>query len=546
MKRSFIIYALLLLCMFGCVKNDDVQKETNWYESDQTVIIRERDPNYPFTDYSPKPTTCDLHIHDYGSGDLSFKDFLGRSFRTEYYPFESTRNLGYPVIDLDSFLKDYRYMYQSVPVKESSTSYISYADFERYETKSTMKNVINSGFQLNCLLFKIGTKKKYTETFKLSLSGSNECAYGELNIKFCDRKYELFIPNNMKNILFTKYLHPDFVRQVYYSTPVELMKNYGGFILTKFMSGGKAVALFKSTYALTTSETERENGMDREISASIVSESSDDDSKDDPVSSEMQLGVGRTTEQFESRSKIFSEMRFSVCTIGGLSPYTQFTVAKELCAPVIDLSGWSTSLGYEANLAIAELIDDSLIPIVEAIEEENIREQMIKLYTSDITFQQQAFKEPTIVFAHRKIYGGNQYYTDLRTRYNDIILLKTLFVPDSNPMNYYEEEIARLDNIFPHLAIEYSPTLGAIFPESMRSDENSEFDTSVMTKYVDPVSGKTYLLTQEMQTGEYLAYTVYDNTIAGDYGLTEFISSLPIADVTDVSEIRSKYRIIAL
>jgi len=113
-------------------------------------------------------------------------------------------------------------------------------------------------------------------------------------------------------------------------------------------------------------------------------------------------------------------------------------------------------------------------------------------------------------------------------------------------MNYYDEEIARLDNIFPHLAIEYSPTLGAIFPESMRRDENSEFDISVMSKYVDPVSGKTYLLTQEKQTGAYLAYTVYDNTIAGDYGLTEFIASLPIADVTDISEIRSKYRIIAL
>jgi len=391
--------------MFGCVKNDEVQKETNWYESDQTVIIRERDPNYPFTDYSAMPKTCDLQINDLGSGDLSFKDFLGRSFRTEYYPFESARNLGYPVIDLDSFLKDYRYMYQSVPVKESSTSYIYYADFERYETKSTMKNVINSGFQLNCLLFKIGTKKKYTELFSQVSVTKKYYTYGEVNITFSDRKYELFIPNNMKDILFVKYLHPNFVRQIYYNTPVELMKNYGGFILTKFMSGGKAVALFVGESASEESTIQRENGMDKEMSASIISEGSDDSKKDSDDNANIQLGIGRNTASFQTESHEFTSMRFSVCTIGGLSPHYKFTVAKELCAPVIDLSGWSTSLGYEANLAIAELIDDSLIPIVEAIEEENIRNQMIKLYTSDITLEQQVFEEPTIVFSYRRIYG---------------------------------------------------------------------------------------------------------------------------------------------
>lgn len=546
MKKIHLLLALALAGLIGCDKDSKITETHNLYESDKVVVIRERDPDYPFTDYSAMPTTCN-NIHVVPTGELNFKDFLGRSFKTEYYPFESARNIGFPVIALDKFLNDYKFMYQSVPIKESNISYYSFADFERYETKSKIQNIVNKGFQLNCLLFKIGTKKKYTEIFKLSLSNANECAYGELNIKFCDRKYELFIPNNMKDILFSKYLHSDFIRQTYYSTPLELMKNYGGFILTKFMSGGKAIAMFKSEKATATSETERETGMDSEISASIISKSSDNnDSNDDPTSADIQLGIGRTTEKFESISSTFSKMQFSVCTIGGLSPYTQFTVAKELCAPVINLSGWSNSLGYETNLAIAELIDDSLIPIVEAIEEENIREQMIKLYSSDITLTSQSFEEPTIVFSYRRIYGGTQYYTDLRTRYNNLILLRTLFVPDSDPMQYYDEEIARLDNIFPHLAIEYSPTLGAIFPESFRHEETSQFDTSLMSKYVDPESGKTYLLTQETLTGEKLAYTVYDRTIINDYGLAELIESLPVANINDKMEIRASYRIIAL
>lgn len=545
MKKIHLFLALALPFLAGCDKGDEIAETHNLYESNKVVVLRERDPNYPFTDYSAIPTTCN-NIHVVPTGELNFKDFLGRSFKTEYYPFESARNIGFPVIDLDKFLNDYKFMYQSVPIKESNISYYSFADFERYETKSKIQNIVNKGFQLNCLLFKIGTKKKYTEIFKLSLSNANECAYGELNIKFCDRKYELFIPNNMKDILFSKYLHSDFIRQTYYSTPSELMKNYGGFILTKFMSGGKAIAMFKSEKATVTSETERETGMDSEISASIISKSSDNnDSNDDPTSADIQLGIGRTTEEFNTTSYIFNDMRFSVCTIGGLSPYTQFTVAKELCAPVINLSGWSNSLGYETNLAIAELVDDSLIPIVEAIEEENIREQMIKLYSSDIT-SAKSFEEPTIALSYRRLHSGVQYYTDLRTRYNDCILLRTLFVPNGDTYQYFDEETARLDKIFPHLAIELVPTLAVMNPDSYRSDETSQFDTSIMSKYIDPKTGKTYLLTQETLTGEKLAYTLYDNTIINDYGLAELIESLPIADITDKMEIRASYRIIAL
>lgn len=67
-----------------------------------------------------------------------------------------------------------------------------------------------------------------------------------------------------------------------------------------------------------------------------------------------------------------------------------------------------------------------------------------------------------------------------------------------------------------------------------------------MRRYVDPLTGKTYLLTHDDVSGELIGYTLFDSRIINDYGLAELIASLPEADVSGVAEIRKKYRLIAL
>lgn len=70
----------------------------------------------------------------------------------------------------------------------------------------------------------------------------------------------------------------------------------------------------------------------------------------------------------------FQNIKFSLRTLGGLPAYSQFTVPKDINSLVFDISTWSRSLENSSNLTIAELTEESLIPISDLIEEDNLKQ----------------------------------------------------------------------------------------------------------------------------------------------------------------------------
>lgn len=76
-------------------------------------------------------------------------DLIGRSYKLEFYPFENTQNLGFPVIDMGKYTTAHPSYYQSVPIKESYSEYESFSGIERYETKIQKTKTVSTGAQLD-------------------------------------------------------------------------------------------------------------------------------------------------------------------------------------------------------------------------------------------------------------------------------------------------------------------------------------------------------------------------------------------------------------
>ena len=76
--------------------------------------------------------------------------------------------------------------------------------------------------------------------------------------------------------------------------------------------------------------------------------------------------------------------------------------------------------------------------------------------------------------------------------------------------------------------------------------ETYRFSINGMTKFTDTKTGKIYLLTTVPETGEKLAYTLYDSNVINDYIFAPLINSLPINNNVTLKSIRKQYYLIAL
>lgn len=542
-KTIFILLSVLV----SCTNNGELDiKERDDFESMSKVFVyQERDKDYPLTDYRGiKSRFNDARAIT----ELSFKDFIGCSFKLDFYPYENAQNLGFPVINVEQYLSDHPTWYHAVPVKDGSTNYYSYTDFERYEVKTNKTKTVKSGFKLDFKIFSIGSSNTYKETFKSSDVEEKQRVFGELSVKFYDKKYELMIPDYVD---LEKYVCVDFKNQLYHGSIDELMKNYGGFVLTKFLSGGQAIALYNGLYKSNIHEEEkiRENSMDSEINVSYSLEDSPK-TRDLNNTPSQSLYIGKKPNQALSFTNKFQELQFSIRTLGGIPAYSQFSLPKDINSVVMDLSAWCASLSDEKNLTIAELIEDSFIPISDFIEEDNLKESLYRIYKMGTNTNIEFLKEPkiSVQLLYKLPYEAmGQYETRLMTRYGEHIVLKrtkfSLYDDYDDVVESMKKEAARISTIFPYLKTEIRLDTGDI---GYLLDDINQFDIDNMKKYVDPENGKVYILTNEEFDGRKRAYTLYDENVINDYTLKEIINHLPIDNTIDRKTIIDKYYKMAL
>lgn len=542
--KTIVPVALVCVISAGCSRSETTTDFRSDLYNGKTVVLQERSDDYPRTDYGKLKETLKAPVTR--ANDMTISDFIGYSYGVKDYPLANSMNIGLPVIDIDAFLADNDDYYKNVPIKDGGIEFNSFYGFSRYELKMQSTKVVNASAQLDFKIFKIGAESSYTETFSLEETDKKTKVFGELNIKYSDTKYELPITSYIKEEIKNNYLAKSFMQNLHYITPDEFLDVYGGFVLTSFISGGQAVAMYEADYKESTSE--QTSAEDIENSFNVAISNSVDTTTDDEGQS-ITVGNGNKGDDESSTATGFADVAFSLRTLGGIPAYSQFTVPQSLDDVAFDLSSWSQSLASENNLTIVELPEKSLVPIIDFVEEENLRNHLMPYYEEGLSDNpMMSFPEPYIMLQLGLNWDYMMLSADayLVTRYGDVLLCESYLLSGNLDECIAEVETA-IKSSYPYIRIEEriendANTRSAV---SVPTEYNNcEFKLSEMRKIVDPNTEKIYLL-RETPAGNKYAFTIYEGVV-NDYTFQDVFETIPVADDVTLNEVRNEYQLIAL
>lgn len=529
MEKWLLALFIGIMIFASCNKNE----ESLIFKQENYTILKERDPNYPWIPYQKSTLSRATPTI------IGLKDCMGRSLKCNTFPIENIENLGYPVIDMDKFTKDYPTYFTSWRLGNESAESFSFANFDRFIENSNIKKNVSNGFSLNLGIFKLGHKKKMSEIFSTSLIENNQCVFGMLNILVKDSCYNLLLSSNIKNKIITNYLHPMFREELYNTSPSEFFSNYGGFVLSNYITGGKALGFYCGIYKQSETSETKEHNMNKEISGSFGF-------KKDSISGSW--GFGKNFANGNSSTNTFSSLQTSIQTIGGASGSTAISIPQDINTINVDLSEWMKSLKDSKNNSIISVLENGLIPITDFIVEENLKDAFLDIYKNGVT-NITSMQEPYILFSQGEgTLSGVTWYIYLITRFGDQILLRTRF---ANPWNNFPEsiqdELQRISNIF-GLKIVQDLNLdgfdGAVSGPSY--DEEIPFDAFAennMTKFIDENNGVIYLLYTDENNK--FAYSIHYDKIIDEYVMRNFVDRLTLANI-NMSTLLKEYKIKAL
>lgn len=521
----------------------------------KTVTICERDPDIHLTDY--QTLREDIMSRAKSAVELTTEDFIGCSYKTAYYPIEDANNIGFPVIDIKKYTEDYPERLIKVPINQSFATSYSYADFDRMTEKTDMSSKLTIGSSSNILkVFSHSSETTFNDVFSSYSFNSQRTVYGESTISYYADRYALSLPQGLYGRITGNYLTDTFLEYLYSSSPEQLFNTYGCFALTQFISGANATALFTANEKSNTSATLRESHMDNLISASV--------GLGDLFSVGVSFGNSESQSSGDTIAHNFSDNAFSVHTYGGTAAYNQFTPPKDVNDAFFDLSSWCKSLLDEETHTIANIPENSLIPLYELIEEDNLKERLHNIMELGYA-DNKSLQEPYIHIGRWKIYTRIsdlktvlEISSFLSTRYGDNLELSYCeFTPHSNIdiERFIAYESNRIKKQFPGLKIIVdeipditNPESGTIFLPiiSFPIDTSAaDINLNLMKKYIDPASGKLYLLPDENNSSD-IVYTVYNDATLNDYTIKNKIENMESVTGIDLDAMREAYRIIAL
>lgn len=522
---------LLFLCMIAfisCNEEQDLDLSVNQNDAGKEIVLKERDSRYPLilSQKKTKPRNTK------SIPTLSFSDYLGRSFTCNHLPLGDPEDIKIQVINTEKLMRDYPSYFWKNEIGKGEAQSFAYTGFDRYtENSSTTKKINNAGFTLNLGLFSLGAHKTMTEVFTTSKVEESKRIFGELNIQIRDASYYMQTSSNIIKKIKMDYLTEDFKEELYNLTPSEFFNNYGGFVLSSFITGGRATALYTGIYRNNESTETKEKNMNTDISASYGFKFQKD--KDGNVSAEG--GIGKDYSHATTSTNKIEAMETSVKTIGGSPFFSNFSIPTSVDNVDVNLSQWVSSLNDKSTHKIIDIADEGLIPLSDILLEQNLKDLFVKYYTHGVN-KIERLHEPcikTIVFP--TLPPIHDVCTYLYTRFGDYILIRVTRVHGAVINSTINEQINYLTQYLGLKAVqEYK-------------QPNSEFTLGNipfldMKKYVNQNDKITYLLFTSNNT-QY-AFSIYNKTIQNNYAFKDFINNL--SEIQINPEDLFNYTIIAL
>lgn len=507
---------ILFVGFLFVISCSNIEENVNMNLDKGEIVLKERDPNCPLI-LSQKKTTKSLN-----KSSLSFKDHLGFSYKVENLPLGSAEDMGFRVIDIDKLEKDNVASVNNIRIGTGDASSFAYSNFDRFVHNSKVNELIETGFSFSLGLFSIGNTKKVEEIFTTSLTSEQTSVFGELNIEIKDSKYTLQTSTSIIDKIKLDYLDKIFVDELYNTHPSELFKNYGGFVLKSFITGGRATALYIGSHQSNESSEIKERNMRTDMNASYGFDYKDKDGK---ITGN--LGIGGDNYNATETSKKIDRLQTSIKTIGGSLGSTSFTIPKNISNMNIDLSGWLSSLNDKTSHSIISISDKGLIPLSDFFIEQNFKLDFSSYYKKGVT-DIKKLVEPYICILDIVSGPYHTLYPCIITRYGDCVCLKLKAINlTSGVMEVVESLKNELSQQFGMKIIYKASTAPNPFPVPGFKYFLTPviYDFNKVQKYVDVNTNIIYLLDGEN------GVSIHNDYILDTYGLRNYVNALPVKDM---------------
>ena len=541
MKKNYCLSILMkrfvLLALLGITSctNEEIEKESLIVDLSKngTRVLVERDPSCPLI-LSQKSN--DKNTKSASSrAALQLKDYLGYSYKQKTLPVGNAENIIYPVLDLDKIKKDYPSYVTEKGIGIASATSFSYSDFSRYTENSKTSKKVKGGASLNLGLFSIGAKRSMEEIFTSSSVNELNSIFGELNVTIKGSVFTLQNSSNIMNKIKLDYQHSTFADDLYNTHPTELISNYGGYALFRFISGGIATALYQGKYVGNEEAAGKEKNMNTEVTGSYGFKVSGSTGS---LSGE--FGIGKNFAESSSSTGKIQNLKTSVRTVGGSLATTSFTVPKDINSINVDLTSWVASLNNTSTHKIIDIADEGLIPLTDVILEQNIINHLKPCY-KNTNFKVESFGEPCIEIVYIDKTDSVCVYPFLRTRFPDYISLGVISEKNTG-VEAILQRVANSYKAYTGLKVIVNDT-NNLLDDYFRFAQWSIGDGLSFDKlklYSDNKRGVKYLVNTETKN----AFSIHYDYLLDTYAIKNYVKNLSTITLSD-SQILT-YKIIAL
>ena len=534
---SILIIILATFLGLSACTEDEVNKDS--YSVDmgniQDVIFQMR--NSKLQNVTDKGTVPSARTRAIGSNGVIIGNsdaILGYSYKAGNSILGDYNNVGFPVIDV-SKVKGYDPTYiTSTGLKTATSESFSYSNIDNYLSKSQISKKASSGFSINILkIFSIGRKHKTTQLFASYERDSIHSVYGEMNLKLSNNKFQLLATQENLHTYTQGFLTKSFMKNLYGSTPANILSQYGDFLMTGYVTGGKVTVLLAGRSSSSVNITDKEKMMDQSFSGFI-------DWKIKKVSGKISLdslSIGKNNGTIKAHTHYLDMNQGYVYTYGGKQGLLAVGKLLDMDNSAINLTPWAQSLDDENTHTLVDITDNGLLPLSSVVLEDNYK----SVRYSD------TYKKPLYNIA-----------AILNTRQGDkIILCDTLGkdLPDA-------ELLKNSDNsFFMKKAAEIALKMEKYFEIEIKTNIYAKYNPVLLNPLCEVIvcNGDNLHWCKDKNSGLYyiydrqnkVAFSVYDDDIDGDYtlddyGIRDWFESNCTKRSISIGTITRSYKIIGL
>lgn len=559
--KHFPIVTLVLMSLFfaNCANDDSFETNSSISFNDSIVILQERSPLLPkYAETRPirletKNQTRAINENnakiDNSDALLGYSYSVGNSILGDY------KNAGLPVINLDKVKSHSKEYVLGKALRYYRTSRFSYSSEKSFESKLSETKKIASGFNLNLDLFKIGRKKTTDKVFGSAYSYTNKTVFGELTMAYHNSSFNLQAAEGARKLYARECLSDMFLSNLYSETIGNLLDTYGDYVLTGYITGGKAFALYAGYNIKAASSSEIEEKMEHSIDDSFSW------NKKESASGRLIFGNGNSSSSSSCNS--FDSIQTKLWTYGGTPNGEMMNSAQDLEKVNIDLTSWVESLSDPSNHTIVDITQDGLYPMSAFVLEENFKRRLDNT-SSGILQRNPYFVTPYIeivrVFERYSSSGVALYdiAAVLNTRQGDKIILKTGDAASASDSELLMNENA---SVFSQKALAIKQQKQQFYALEIRANSATRlnpimgktlcfvfnnFNEADMYTYTNPDTGMQYIYDKKKRVAFcHLTNNIYGDWILDEYGIRDWVESLPYSPIS-MAALANSYKIIGL